>query len=482
MRISQNLSPRLCLMALAFGSALVAGCQAAEQETAAVNALADVRSRGVLRVATLNAPTTWYLGTHGPEGLEYELARDFARKLGVKLDMNAVADVGALRRALQSGTVDLVAAQITPDESWQSAGLASEPYDEIAQQWVYRRGRPKPRSLTEIAAARIVVGQDSPEAQVLQKHAGGLASAIEWLEIPRGSEIDPFDAVSEGIADVALVDAYRLVFQRALHPDIAVAMPFPHKRPVAWMVPNNGATLVAAINNYFSTERRSGRLARRISRWTATSSSIRSVTAREFRTLHEERLPPLQPFFEQASVQTGVDWRLLAALAYQESQWNPRAESPNGAQGIMMLMPQTARSLGVKNPLDPRESILAGARYFVQVREQIPARIPEPDRSWFAIAAYNIGYGHLESARVITQLRKLNPDRWIDVRTSLPLLSEPQWHERVKTGYARGWEAAYTVDRVQQFANVLAWRSTQSPPAVNASPDTVLEAPAVPQK
>jgi membrane-bound lytic murein transglycosylase F len=163
MRICQNLSPRLCLLAL--GTALAGGCQAADQGAMAGSSLADVRSRGVLRVATLNAPTTWYLGTHGPEGLEYELARDFARKLGVKLDMNAVSDVSALRRALQSGSVDLVAAQITPDETWKAAGLASSPYDEIAQQWVYRRGRPKPRSLTEVAAARIVVGQDSPEAR-----------------------------------------------------------------------------------------------------------------------------------------------------------------------------------------------------------------------------------------------------------------------------------------------------------------------------
>ena len=482
MRISFLPTSRHWLLALTVGGTLMAGCQAAERGPGTVDTLEDVRSRGVLRVATLNAPTTWYLGTHGPEGLEYELARDFARSLGVKLDMNAVSDPDALRRALQSGSVDLVAAQITPDASWQAAGLASEPYDQIVQQWVYRKGRPKPRSLTEIAAARIVVGQDSPEAQVLQQHAGSLASEIEWLEIPRGSEIDPFDAVSDGIADVALVDAYRLVFQRSLHPELAVAFQFPVKRPVAWLVPTNGEGLRAAVNRYFAAERRSGRLQRRIARWTATSGSMRAVTAREFRTLHEERLPPLQPFFEQASVQTGVDWRLLAALAYQESQWNPRAESPNGAQGIMMLMPQTAKSLGVKNPLDPRESILAGARYFAQVREQIPARIPEPDRSWFAIAAYNIGYGHLESARVITQLRKLNPDRWTDVRTSLPLLSEPQWHARVKTGYARGWEAAYTVDRVQQFANVLAWRSTQSPPAVNATPDTVTVAPAAPRK
>jgi membrane-bound lytic murein transglycosylase F len=117
----------------------------------------------------------------------------------------------------------------------------------------------------------------------------------------------------------------------------------------------------------------------------------------------------------------------------------------------------------------------------VQVRAQIPARIPEPDRSWFAVAAYNIGYGHLESARVIAQMRGRNPDRWADVRDSLPLLSDPVWHARVKTGYARGWEAAYTVDRVQQFASVLAWRSTRAPAAVIATPESAREPRAAPR-
>ena len=163
---------------------------------------------------------------------------------------------------------------------------------------------------------------------------------------------------------------------------------------------------------------------------------------------------------QQASVQSGVDWRLLAALAYQESQWNPRALSPNGARGIMMLMPETAATVGVRDAFDPRESILGGARYFLRVLAQIPARIAEPDRTWFAIASYNMGYGHLEDARVITQMKGGNPDKWIEVRENLPLLSDEAWYVRVKNGYARGWEAQYTVDRVRAFANVLEWRAT----------------------
>jgi membrane-bound lytic murein transglycosylase F len=442
---------------------------------------ADIRERGVLRVVTLNQPTTWYLGTHGPQGLEYELASAFAASHKLRLEMWAAVDAAALRDTLRAGLADLAAAQLTASVEWDGVGLACTPYDEVVQHWVYRRGEPRPRTLADIAAVRVIVAEDSPEAEMLEQHAGSLGTALEWIAIPRGSGTEPLDAITDGIADVALVDGYRFVFARALHPDAAVAFSLPIRRPVAWVVRSNAPGLRAAVDAFFAAKRRSGQLKTRVQRWMQTTTALRTVTAREFGELIETRLPAVQPFFEQASVQTGVDWRFLAALAYQESQWNARAQSPNGAQGIMMLMPTTARSLGVRNPFDARENILAGARYFVQVREQIPARIPEPDRSWFAVAAYNIGYGHLESARVIAQMRGRNRDRWADVRDSLPLLSDPVWHARVKTGYARGWEAAYTVDRVQQFANVLAWRSTRAPAVVSATAETARESRAVPQ-
>jgi membrane-bound lytic murein transglycosylase F len=442
---------------------------------------ADIRERGVLRVVTLNQPTTWYLGTHGPEGLEYELASAFAASLKLRLEMWPAADAAALRDTLKAGLADIAAAQLTPESGADGASLACTPWDEVPQHWVYRRGDPRPRTLADIVAARVIVAEDSPEAAMLEQHAGTLDSALEWIAIPSGSDMEPLDAVSEGIADVALVDSYRFVFDRALHPDVAVAFPLPMRRPVAWRVRPDAPGLRDEVDRFFAAKKRSGQLKLRVQRWMQSTTTLRNVTAREFGQLIETRLPALQPFFEQASVQTGVDWRFLAALGYQESQWNPRAESPNGAQGIMMLMPTTARSLGVRNAFDPRENILAGARYFVQVREQIPARIPEPDRSWFAVAAYNIGYGHLESARVIAQMRGRNPDRWADVRDSLPLLSDPVWHARVKTGYARGWEAAYTVDRVQQFASVLAWRSTRAPATIIATPENAREPRAAPR-
>jgi membrane-bound lytic murein transglycosylase F len=177
--------------------------------------------------------------------------------------------------------------------------------------------------------------------------------------------------------------------------------------------------------------------------------------AADFHSHIETRLPLLRAPFEAAALDTGIGWRVLAALGYQESRWKAAAVSPRGAQGIMMLMPVTAKKMGVSNVFSADENILGGARYLAYMKSRVPKRILDPDRTWLAMAAYNIGIGHLEDARIITQTRKKNPDRWMDVRANLTRLSDPRWHSRVKHGYANGAETAQFVERVTQFAAIL---------------------------
>jgi membrane-bound lytic murein transglycosylase F len=185
--------------------------------------------------------------------------------------------------------------------------------------------------------------------------------------------------------------------------------------------------------------------------------------AADFHGHIDSRLPHLRAPFEAAAKETGIGWRMLAALAYQESRWRPAAVSPRGAQGVMMLMPVTAKKMGVTHVFSPDENILGGAKYLAYMKERIPKRITDPDRTWLAIAAYNIGIGHLEDARIITQMRKKNPDRWSDVRANLTRLSDPHWHARVKHGYANGRETLQFVERVTQFAAILETRIPEDP-------------------
>ena len=166
-------------------------------------------------------------------------------------------------------------------------------------------------------------------------------------------------------------------------------------------------------------------------------------------------LPAYTGLFHQAQQQTGVEWRLVAAIAYQESHWDPQATSATNVRGMMMLTEDTARRLRVVDRLDPRQSIVAGARYLADLKRSLPPRISEPDRTWIALAAFNIGIGHLEDARVLAARQKLNPDSWSDLKKTLPLLAQTDLADQTKYGQARGGQAVVFVETVRAYYDVL---------------------------
>ena len=183
----------------------------------------------------------------------------------------------------------------------------------------------------------------------------------------------------------------------------------------------------------------------------------------KFREHMQSRLPKYLPLFQQAAEEHLIDWRLLAAIGYQESHWLEHATSPTGVKGIMMLTNGTAAQLKVTDRTNPAQSIAGGARYFRQRMAKISSRILEPDRTWMALASYNVGFGHLEDARILTQSRGENPDKWLDVKKNLPLLSEKQWYSRTKYGYARGNEPVRYVENVRSYYDLLVWLTTEDP-------------------
>ena len=176
-------------------------------------------------------------------------------------------------------------------------------------------------------------------------------------------------------------------------------------------------------------------------------------------------LPQYRSLFHDGQEKSGIEWRLLAAIAYQESQWDPTATSATGVRGIMQITEDTAKHLGLRDLLDPAQNVVAAARYLRDLKAKLPARIHEPDRTWLALAAFNIGLGHLEDARVLAQKQKLNPDLWSDVKKVLPLLALPEYYEHAKLGYARGGMPVAFVDRVRGYYDVLLAQARAAPAA-----------------
>src|ERR1700722_3518856 len=441
------------LLAAAAAALLLAACAQPP------SSLQRIRARGELRVVTLNDATSYYLGAQGPQGFEYRLASAFARQLQVRLVVQALPDAAAMRAALADGRADLAAAQISPDAQWLQAGLATDTYDQIAQLVVQGRGRLRAHDVSALSQSKVVVREGSPQLDLLRSLSRSGMPDLSWVAL-RVDQPDPLQVITDGDADYAIVDANEFDFARHLYPDANVAFALPDARPLKWMVRADALDLAQAANGFFVSAKASGEFARIASDAGLEAHGFNYEDAVRFQADISTRLPQLQAMFEEAAQTTGLDWRLLAAVGYQESKWQTHAASGDGALGIMMLTTDAASTVGVKDRSDQWQNILGGAKYLAQVIATIPNRIGEPDRTWLALAAYNVGYGHLEDARVLAQMRGKDPDSWNDVRAQLPLLADEKWYSRVKRGYARGWEPAGFVEQVRQYLAVLEWTGT----------------------
>ena len=468
----------LTLAALLVALSAIGACN----RLAPAPALDAIRARGELRVATLNLPTCYYLGAQGTEGLEFELAGAYAARLGVRLTMYPLANERALQAELAAGRADIAAASLTNTPEWNRAGDAAEPYASIPQLVLYPRNAVRPRDTLQLESAHLAVRAGSAQERILQRLKSTMAPQLQWEETAPSSA-DPVEDVDSGEAQYAIVDAREFSFARHLYPDVLVGFALPEERPVQWMVRRDAPGLLASVNAFFSDLRATGRLAQLLQQSSGDTRRFAYEESREFQEHVAERLPRYRAWFEKAASTSGLDWRLLAAIGYQESKWDPRAQSDDGARGVMMLTADTAQSLGLKDRTDAEQNIYAGARYLAQVREKVPERIPEPDRTWLTVAAYNVGFGHLEDARVLTQAQGKDPDSWAEVRLRLPLLAQERWYARARHGYARGWEPVQFVDRIQRFLRLLEWQPGESAPAVAPAPaavSTAAQAPAPP--
>jgi membrane-bound lytic murein transglycosylase F len=434
--------------------------------------LEQVRHSGVLKVVTSNAPTTYYLGLDGPVGPEYELARGFAEFLGVELEMYTLDSISQVLREVARGRAHLAAAALIPTPARREQFAFGPAYREVTQQLVYRQGGAVPRTIEDTYGRRIEVPADSSYAYTLEELRGA-APGLTWLENPATDVQELLGRVATGEIDFTLADSTAVQLNRFFHPDIRVAFDVSEPFPVAWAFrAGEDRSLVEQAERYFEEILASGRVAEILDRYYGHADRFDYVGTRTFLRHIDTRLPRYRAFFEEVAAEHGWDWRLLAALSYQESHWNPKAVSPTGVRGLMMLTLPTAEAMGVTDREDAEQSIRGGARYLSKLMERMPERITEPDRTLFTLAAYNIGYGHLEDARRIAQRRGLDPDRWADVRDSLPLLTQERWYRETRFGYARGWEPVRFIENIRRYYEVLAWITAESTPRPVAAEQT----------
>lgn len=423
--------------------------------------LEQIKNRGELTVVTLNGPTTHYFAAEGSAGLEYDLSRHFADYLGVELSMVMANNEDELFEFLQSGQADLAAAGLSRSIISDKELLSGAPYQEIESIVVRKPQRSPPKrweDFTEKRVIHITPKQDhiTPLERLKEQHA-----ALTWQIHPEADAEELLRLVWEGTYDFAVADSNELAMFRRFYPELKNALQL-SSESLAWAFRlNDDLSLFKEAETFFKEIRESGELAQTLERYYGPTSTLNLVDTRSIMRHSMSRLTSFKPWFEAAAKEYAIDWRLLAAIGYQESHWDPNAVSPTGVRGLMMLTQKTAGQMGISNRLDPEQSIMGGAKYLQLVKSKVPERIQEPDRTWFALASYNVGFGHLEDARKLTQSEGDDPDRWVDVKKYLPLLSQKKWYEKTRFGYARGNEPVRYVENIRSYYDILTWISEQ---------------------
>jgi membrane-bound lytic murein transglycosylase F len=417
-----------------------------------------------LVVAVRATPATWQSGPDGrPHGLEHDLLHQFAAHANLPLVVVPVATASDLARKLASGEAHLgVGGLYRPHDRQAPRGgdgaalplTWTDGFQSIEAVVIHSGDGFRPKGWTDVAGARVAylptTGLDDEVAKLRKAHP---SVTFEPVELASADAL--IARVNAGDLDYALVSSLQASVARNVYLDFEVAFPAGPRLDLAWLVPAGGEALKRRIDEYVAKARRDGVVARLASRYLGYEREVPRLDAGAFHERLRTTLPEFRKHFIEAQEATGIEWRLLAAVAYQESQWEPQATSETGVRGFMQLTEETARRVGVVDRLDPAASVHGAARYLRDLKARLPARIPEPDRTWLALAAFNIGLGHLEDARILAQRQKLDPDQWQDVRQALPLLALPEHYENAKLGYARGGMPVAFVDRVRGYYDIL---------------------------
>ncbi|MGB7997573.1 MAG: membrane-bound lytic murein transglycosylase MltF [Photobacterium halotolerans] len=454
-----NLRAFVAILLTAF---TLSGCQ---WESDTRTELERIRDSGVLRIGTLNNQISYYIGPDGPTGLDYDLAQRFADKLGVKLEMQPLFSLSGLFPALKRGDVDLLAAGLTMTPERVRAFRAAPAYYYASQILVYKKGQWRPRDLADLSQNKgsLTVVRDSSHEKTLDVVKKDHPTLV-WQTIDEIDSEELLRQVAAGELDYTVADSVDVALSQRIHPDIAVALELTDDEPIGWfMEQSNDDSLYALLIEFFGELKQSGELAKLEEKYFGHVDQFDYVDTRAFLRALESKLPRWEGTFKKYASE--FDWRLLAALSYQESHWNPRAVSPTGVRGMMMLTLPTAKSVGVQNRLDPEQSIRGGTDYLRKMVARVPDSIEEHEKVWFALASYNVGFGHMMDARRLTKKQGGNPDAWSDVKQRLPLLRQRKYYRQTRYGYARGDEALLYVENIRRYyQSIIGYEQAHSQP------------------
>lgn len=448
-----------CLLPLAM--LLLLGCEQQPEEKP--TAMEQIHREGVLHVLSRNSPSTYFQDKNGDTGFEYELTKRFADSLGVKLDITTPEKLQDFFTLSPEGSPVLVAAGLVKTKKRQALVDFSDGYLQVVSQIVYRDGSKRPAQPGDLLNRKIRVIKDSSEADQLAELQKTLPQ-LTYEETDSDEVVDLLGMVDKGDIDITVIKSNELAMNQVYFPHVRIGFNLGEEKTLAWaMAKTQDHSLMNAVNQFLREMRDKGTLEQLQNRYYGHVDRLGYVGAYTFAQHLQQRLPLYEKFFRSSGNKHAIDWRLLAAIGYQESNWQSDVTSKTGVRGLMMLTLNTARTMEVANRLDPAQSIEGGGKLMTVLLGQLDSNIPESDRMWFALAAYNIGMAHLQDARKLAQKEGMNPNKWENVSKILPRLSQKHWYTQTRYGYARGGETVHLVRNIRRYYDILTWATSSQP-------------------
>jgi len=417
-----------------------------------MDGLRRIKESGHIIVITRNNAHCWYTYRGEPMGFEYDLAKAFADHLGVALKVKTTPWIDMID-ALDKGKGDFIAASLTVTPSREEHVDFSNEYLSIQQRVILHEDNYAIRELSNLSGKTIHIRRGTSYEERLQelKEEGFDIKVKSYDDTPTEELIR---WVANKKIEITIADSNIALLNRRYYPEVKIGIPIEGPQSLAWAVKKGDKALLGTINDFFEAIKTDGMFRHIYDVYYRNVEIFDRFDIKKFHERINTRLPQYEAIIKRAAKQYGFDWRLIAAIMYQESHLDPKARSHRGVRGLMQLTELTAKEMGVTDRLDARQSIMGGVKYLKKLYQRYD-EAQDLDRILITLAGYNVGPRHVSDAQRIARKQGLDPYKWSSLEKTFPLLCYEKYMKMSKFGYCRGTEPVRYVNRILLYYDIL---------------------------
>lgn len=415
--------------------------------------LQQIKQKKELRVGMIKQSSRFYVdyfNLNQFNGFEFAVLKQFADSLKVDLAIYFEDNIEALLNMHHNDEIDFIASEIDGFEfDNNNEYVSSLPYSYFKEQLIYKNNSKKIAHLGDLNGT-LLIAKDSLPAYILKEKKKSMPK-LHWEETKDFNEEQLLKLVATNQIDYTILDHKTINLMQRIYPEIKIAFDVVSDYPEVWYFKKTDLSLLDSANQFIDTSQKNNKLDEIYNLYFSNMTNEQWIESKNFMAAVQTKLPRLIPFFKKYGALYHIDWKMLAAISYQESHWDPNSQSETGVRGLMMLTEATASTMGITNRTDSEQSIKGGAKFLNLLINKMDDAIDPKERILFALTAYNMGYAHLIDARRLAVKLNKDPNHWHTINEMLPLLTQEEYYKDLKYGFARGYQAFYYVNNIQRY-------------------------------